>query len=60
MLKDNLGIEAADIAYTFGLEDKCHPETILKTFLQNKDKGIESGSSSHLVSRALFLLLNFL
>nr|XP_043606914.1 uncharacterized protein LOC122578927 [Erigeron canadensis] len=45
MVKNNLEIEAADIAYTFGLEDKCHPETILLTFLHNKIQDIQSGSS---------------
>nr|XP_043607234.1 uncharacterized protein LOC122579184 isoform X2 [Erigeron canadensis] len=45
MVKNNLEIEAADIAYTFGLEDKCHPETILMTFLHNKIKHTQNGSS---------------
>ncbi|GKC20706.1 protein FRIGIDA [Tanacetum coccineum] len=59
MVKDNLVIEAADIAYTFGLEDKCHPETILATYLQNKDNGIENGSPSQLLVAKKQLLSNY-
>ncbi|XP_024976860.1 uncharacterized protein LOC112514561 isoform X2 [Cynara cardunculus var. scolymus] len=46
MLKNDLYIEAADIAYTFGLEDKCRPQTILTTFLHNKINDGQHGSSA--------------
>nr|GEU31868.1 putative frigida-like protein [Tanacetum cinerariifolium] len=59
MVKDNLVIEAADIAYTFGLEDKCQPETILATYLQNKDNDIENGSPSQLLAAKKQLLSNY-
>ncbi|CAH1428575.1 unnamed protein product [Lactuca virosa] len=38
MVKLNMEIEAADLAYTMGLEDKFHPQTILTTFFHNKIK----------------------
>ncbi|PWA36908.1 frigida-like protein [Artemisia annua] len=44
LVKKKLEVEAADIAFTFGLEDKCHPLTILTKFLQNVIDDIESGS----------------
>ncbi|KAJ9567873.1 hypothetical protein OSB04_003839 [Centaurea solstitialis] len=46
MVKNDLEIEAADIAYTFGLEDKCRPQTILTTFLHNKINDKQHGSSA--------------
>ncbi|KAI3673669.1 hypothetical protein L6452_39793 [Arctium lappa] len=46
MVKNDLEVEAADIAYTFGLEDKCRPQTILTTFLHNKINGRQHGSSA--------------
>ncbi|MFS7940352.1 hypothetical protein Hanom_Chr05g00463451 [Helianthus anomalus] len=50
MVKNNLEIEAADIAYTFGLEDKCHPLSILATFLRSRIKNIQNGSFFHMVT----------
>ncbi|KAI3688622.1 hypothetical protein L2E82_46329 [Cichorium intybus] len=38
MVKSNMEIEAADLAYTLGLVDKCRPVTILMTFFHNKIK----------------------
>ncbi|KAJ0923701.1 hypothetical protein HanPSC8_Chr05g0219141 [Helianthus annuus] len=48
MVKNNLEIEAADIAYTFGLEDKCRPQRILATFLRNRTRNISSSSFFHM------------
>ncbi|KAK1407128.1 hypothetical protein QVD17_38739 [Tagetes erecta] len=45
MVKNDLEIEAVDLAYTFGLEDKCHPQNILTTYLHKKLKVIQNGSS---------------
>ncbi|GJR99048.1 FRIGIDA-like protein 3 [Tanacetum coccineum] len=44
MVMSKLEVKAADIAYTFGLEDKCHPLTILTKFLRSIIDDIESGS----------------
>ncbi|XP_076882638.1 uncharacterized protein LOC143531174 [Bidens hawaiensis] len=56
MVKKNLEIEAADIAYAFGLEDKCHPQNILASFLHNKIKDIQNGSSFQMVNNTLSLI----
>ncbi|KAJ0748017.1 hypothetical protein HanOQP8_Chr05g0196281 [Helianthus annuus] len=54
MVKNNLEIEAADIAYTFGLEDKCRPLSILATFLRNRIRNnISSSSFFHMVTNTL-------
>ncbi|XP_076882676.1 uncharacterized protein LOC143531215, partial [Bidens hawaiensis] len=42
MVKNNLEIEAVDIANTFGLENVCHPRNILTTDLHNKIKDIQN------------------
>ncbi|XP_076939747.1 uncharacterized protein LOC143608652 [Bidens hawaiensis] len=44
MVKNNLETEAADIAFTFGLEDVCHPRNILTTNLHNTIKDIQNAS----------------
>ncbi|KAK9080592.1 hypothetical protein SSX86_000350 [Deinandra increscens subsp. villosa] len=49
MVKNNLEIEAADIAYTFKLEDKCHPRNILVTYLHKKNRDIQYASSSQML-----------
>ncbi|XP_076943931.1 uncharacterized protein LOC143614352 [Bidens hawaiensis] len=41
MVKNNLELEAADVAHAFGLEDKCHP----RTFLRNDIRNIQDGFS---------------
>ncbi|KAJ0578517.1 hypothetical protein HanIR_Chr05g0248801 [Helianthus annuus] len=48
MVKNNLEIEAADIAFTFGLEDKCRPLSILATFLRNRLRNSSSSSFFHM------------
>ncbi|KAI3820622.1 hypothetical protein L1987_08170 [Smallanthus sonchifolius] len=45
MVTNNLEIEAVDIAYTFELENMCHPRDILTTYLHKKIKDIKNGSS---------------
>ncbi|XP_076882639.1 uncharacterized protein LOC143531175 [Bidens hawaiensis] len=44
MVKNNLEVEAADVAHAFGLEDKCHPQSILGTFLHKDIRHIQDGS----------------
>lgn len=34
MLKNKMAVDAVDIAYTFGFEDKFDPQTILTSYLQ--------------------------
>ncbi|KAL9997358.1 hypothetical protein Hdeb2414_s0631g00926891 [Helianthus debilis subsp. tardiflorus] len=58
MVKNNLEIEAADIAYTFGLEDKCHPLSILATFLRSRIKNIQNGSFFHMLEETKQQLLD--
>ncbi|GJT42962.1 FRIGIDA-like protein [Tanacetum coccineum] len=50
MVMSKLEVEAADIAYTFGLEYKCHPLTILVKFVRNIIGDIESGSPVQVAS----------
>ncbi|KAJ0750981.1 hypothetical protein HanLR1_Chr05g0188081 [Helianthus annuus] len=45
MVKNNLEIEAVDMAYTFGLEDTCNSRNILTTYLHHKIKDIQNDSS---------------
>ncbi|XP_076939740.1 protein FRIGIDA-like [Bidens hawaiensis] len=45
MVKNNLEVEAADVAHPFGLEDKCHPQSILGPILHNDITNIQDGSS---------------
>lgn len=58
MVKNNLEIEAADTAYTFGLEDKCHPLILLTIFLRKKIRDIQNGSPSQMVTHILSLILS--
>ena len=58
LVMKKLEVEAADIAYTFGLEDKCHPLTILTKFLRNVIDDIASGSP--VVTHILSLIKNIL
>nr|XP_043638728.1 uncharacterized protein LOC122609846 [Erigeron canadensis] len=53
MVKSNLEIEAADVVYTFGLEDKCHPEAMLMTFLHKKITHTQNGSSLQVYTATL-------
>ncbi|KAI7731866.1 hypothetical protein M8C21_032230 [Ambrosia artemisiifolia] len=46
MVKHNLEIEAVDVAYTFGLEDMCHPRNILTTYLHKKVIDFQNSSVS--------------
>lgn len=34
MMKNGMSVEAVDVAYTFGVEEKFHPQTILTSFLR--------------------------
>ncbi|XP_022738870.1 protein FRIGIDA-like [Durio zibethinus] len=38
MVKNGMHVEAVDVAFIFGLEDKCSPKTILTLFLQESTK----------------------
>nr|GEU31867.1 protein FRIGIDA-like [Tanacetum cinerariifolium] len=44
MVMSKLEVQAADIAYAFGLEYKCHPLTILAKFIRNIIGDIKNGS----------------
>ncbi|KAF8378090.1 hypothetical protein HHK36_029426 [Tetracentron sinense] len=49
MLKNGMHIEAVDVAYTFGVEDKFHPKTILTSFLRESKEVLKKtrrGSNS--------------
>ncbi|KAK1407127.1 hypothetical protein QVD17_38738 [Tagetes erecta] len=48
MMKNNLEIEAVDMAYAFGLEDKCHTKKMLSKFLDKKIKDIRNGNGSRI------------
>lgn len=55
MVKLNMEIEAADLAYTLGLEDKFHPQTILITFFHNKIKDKQHTSLDQVLPYILYL-----
>lgn len=49
-MKNKMAVEAIDIVYTFGFEDKFDPQTILTSFLSKESSRTKSSSQGSLTA----------
>lgn len=56
-MKNGRSVEAVDVAYTFGVEEKFHPQTILTSFLR---KSKEAWKRTRAVAHGSMVLVRYI